>query len=113
MKQHLWTLYLLAALLVAFVSTATRADDAIVSDDVDPDARITDVTLIWAPNSENNIAGYNVYYGRISGHYTRLATVTEPTATIGVQGSRTVYFAVTAYNTDGLESELSEEVQWP
>jgi hypothetical protein len=113
MKQYPWTLYLLAVLLMAFVSTATRADDAIVGDDNDPDARITYLTLIWTPNSENNIVGYNVYYGRISGNYTRLETVTEATATIGVRGSRTVYFAVTAYNTDGLESQLSEEVHWP
>ncbi len=32
---------------------------------------------------------------------------------IAVKGSKTIYFAVTAYNTDGLESELSEEVHWP
>jgi len=30
-----------------------------------------------------------------------------------VKGSRTYYFAVTAYNTNGTESGFSEEVHWP
>ena len=78
-----------------------------------PDAQTTSVTLVWDRNPEPDIAGYNVYYGRISGDYTRLVTVTDPTAMIGVKGSKTVYFAVTAYNTNGVESALSEEVHWP
>ena len=114
MKKYLSTSYLLAALLaVAFASSAAGDDDAIVGDDADPDANVTYVTLIWTPNSEEDIAGYNVYYGRISGDYARLETVTEATATIGVKGSKTVYFVVTAYDTDGLESEFSGEVHWP
>ena len=113
MKKYLSTLYLLFALLIAFASTTGKADDVLIEDDDDPNANITNVTLVWDRNPENDIAGYNVYYGRTSGDYTRLETATNPTATIMVRGSRTVYFAVTAYNTDGLESELSEEVHWP
>ncbi len=114
MKKYPWTSYLLAAFLaVVFAALATGDEDAIVGDDGDPDAKVTSVTLIWTPNSEENIAGYNVYYGRTSGEYVRLETVTEPTATIGVKGSKSVYFAVTAYNTDGLESDFSDEVHWP
>jgi len=30
-----------------------------------------------------------------------------------VKGSKTIYFAATAYDTNGLESALSEEVHWP
>ena len=33
-----------------------------------------------------------------------METVTDTTAIIGVKGSRTYYFAVTAYNTNGVES---------
>ena len=62
--------------------------------------------------SEDNIAGYNVYYGRASGNYSDSA-VTDTTAKIGVRGTRTVYFAVTAFNANGAESDFSEEVQWP
>jgi hypothetical protein len=113
MKKYLCTLFLLPALLVAFASTTAKAEDVVVPDDDDPNAQITYVTLVWDRNPEPDIAGYNVYYGRISGDYTRLVTVTDPRARIGVRGSRTVYFAVTAYNTSGVESALSEEVHWP
>jgi hypothetical protein len=113
MKKYFCTLYLLPALLVAFASTTAKAEDVVVEDDDDPNAPITYVTLVWNRNPEPDIGGYNVYYGRISGDYSRLETVTKPTATIGVRGSKTVYFAVTAYNTSGVESSLSEEVHWP
>ena len=74
---------------------------------------VSSVSLEWSPNTDPSVAGYNVYYGRASGDYARLVTVTKPTAMIAVKGSRTLYFAVTAYDTSGLESELSEEVHWP
>ena len=113
MKKYLSTLYLLFTLLIAFASTTGKADEVIIEDDDDPNAQINNVTLVWDRNPENDIAGYNVYYGLASGDYARLETVTKPTATIMVRGTRTVYFAVTAYNTSGVESALSEEVHWP
>jgi len=113
MKKYLCTLYLIPILLVAFAPTTAKTDDAIIEDDDDPNAPTTSVTLVWDRNPESDIAGYNVYYGRASGDYARLVTVTKPTAMIAVKGSRTLYFAVTAYDTSGLESELSEEVHWP
>lgn len=88
-------------------------DDVLIEDADAPDAATTSVTLAWNPNPERNIAGYNVYYGRVSDTYLRLVTVTATTATIRVRGRRTVYFAVTAFDANGLESDLSEEVQWP
>ena len=106
-------MYLLAVLLTAFSSTTTKAEDLGIADDYGPKARITNITLEWDQNPEPDIAGYNVYYGTISGEYVRMETVTDPTAIIGVKGSRTFYFAVTAYNTNGMESDLSEEVHWP
>jgi hypothetical protein len=113
MNKYLSTLYLLAVLLTAFSSTKAKAEDLGIANDDGPNARITYITLVWDRNPEPDIAGYNVYYGIISGEYVRMETVTDPTAIIGVKGSRTFYFAVTAYNTNGLESELSEEVHWP
>jgi hypothetical protein len=112
MKKHLFTLSLLPVLLVAFASTKAKAED-VIRDDGDPNAPTTFLTLVWDRNPEPDIAGYKVYYGRVSGVYTQLVTVTNPTARIGVRGIRTTYFAVTAYNTAGVESELSEEVHWP
>ena len=112
MKKYLFTLTLLPVLFAAFASTRVEGE-AVISDDADPNATITYLTLVWDRNPEPDIAGYKVYYGRVSGDYTQLVTVTNPRAKIGVSGSRTTYFAVTAYNTNGVESDLSEEVHWP
>lgn len=111
MKKFLSLICVLSILAVPFPSA--QADDIIIDDELDADAPTTMVTLQWNANRESDIAGYNVYYGRSSGVYTRLMSVTGPTAVIGIKGSRTVYFAVTAYNTSGEESDLSEEVHWP
>ena len=113
MNKYLSTLYLFAALVIAFSSIKAKADDVLIGGGDGPNARITYITLVWDRNPEPDIAGYNVYYGIISGEYVRMETVTDPTAIIGVKGSRTFYFAVTAYNTNGVESALSEEVHWP
>ena len=113
MKKYICTLYLLPVLLVAFGSTKAKAEDVIIEDDDDPNAPITYITLKWDPNRERDVVGYNVYYGRVSGDYTHLETVDDPTATIGLKGTKTAYFAVTAFNTEGVESLFSEEVHWP
>ena len=113
MKKYICALCLLPALLVSLPSTTAKADDVIVEDSDNPEATVTYMNLRWDKNSEPDIAGYNVYYGRVSGDYTHLETVTDTMARIGVRGSRTVYFAVTAFNANGLESEFSAEVHWP
>jgi hypothetical protein len=112
MKKYLFTLSLLPVLLAAFASTRGKAED-VITDEGDANAPTTFLTLVWDRNPEPDIAGYKVYYGRVSGDYTHLVTVTKPTAKIGVRASNRTYFAVTAYNTAGVESELSEEVHWP
>ena len=109
MKKHLCIL----SLLPAFPSTMAKADEVVVDSGDDLDATTVNVTLIWDRNSESDIVGYNLYYGRVSGDYTRLVTVADPTAMIAVKGRKTIYFAVTAYNSNGLESALSEEIHWP
>jgi hypothetical protein len=42
-----------------------------------------------------------------------METVADRTAIIGVKGRKIYYFAVIAYNTNGVESGFSEEVHWP
>ncbi len=88
-----------------------RAENVVVGDDSDPNAEVRYVTLIW--DSQPGIAGYNVYHGRESGDYSRIETVEAPTAIIGVRGTKKVYFAITAYTEDGIESDPSDEVSWP
>lgn len=70
------------------------------------------VTLAWDPNPEPDVSGYIVYYGHVSRNYpyhTNVGNVT--TATVyGLQEGWTCYFAITATNTAGLESDFSNEV---
>jgi hypothetical protein len=70
------------------------------------------LTLVWDPNSETNLAGYKVYWGAAPREYPNVANVgnvTNYTAT-NLAHSRIYYFAATAYNTNGVESDFSEEV---
>ena len=72
------------------------------------------VSIQWDPNSEPNLAGYRVYYGGASGSYAStfdagMATQASiPNLTVG----QTYYFAVTAYDANGLESIPSAEISY-
>ena len=71
-------------------------------------AIVAQVTLTWDPNSEPDLAGYDIYYGTASGNYqwkTDVGNVTTYTLN-GLNIGVTYYFAATAYNTQGLESGL-------
>lgn len=70
------------------------------------------VTVAWDPNSETNLAGYKLYYGPASRAYTNAVDVGNAT-TFSIPNlieGVTYYFAVTAYNTSGAESDFSSEV---
>ena len=70
-----------------------------------------DVTLAWDPNSETDLAGYKVYYGTSPGTYgAPISMGKRTTFTVNGLSPGTYYFAVTAYNTSGLESGFSNEV---
>lgn len=77
-------------------------------------AAAADVTLQWDPNSETNLAGYRVYFGTASRTYGTPQNVglsQTPSFTVtGLQSGIRYFFAVTAYNTAGLESGYSNEV---
>jgi hypothetical protein len=70
------------------------------------------ITLAWDATSEPDVAGYNVYWGTASGVYARFDDAYHQTTEeltnleVGVQ----YYFAVTAYNEEGIESDFSAEV---
>ncbi|HPX49375.1 MAG TPA: fibronectin type III domain-containing protein [Deltaproteobacteria bacterium] len=69
------------------------------------------VVVSWNANTESDLAGYIVYYGTRSGNYT--ASVDTGNVTRyqfnNVQTGVTYYVAVSAYDTSGNESELSDE----
>ncbi|HET7624075.1 MAG TPA: fibronectin type III domain-containing protein, partial [Verrucomicrobiae bacterium] len=72
------------------------------------------VTLQWSPSTDSSVTGYNIYYGVASRNYTNKVTVGNVTnATVtGLQEGVTYYFAATAFNAIGLESDFSEEVSY-
>ena len=72
------------------------------------------VTLIWDPNSENDLAGYTLYYGIATASYDNsidIGNVTNYTAT-NLTENETYFFAVTAYDTSLNESDYSIEVDY-
>jgi hypothetical protein len=78
------------------------------------------VTLAWEAPTENSngtpitgLAGYKIHYGTASQDYTQVVSVSNPSLSRYVLDSLpsgTYYFAITAYNSQGLESPLSGEI---
>jgi hypothetical protein len=78
-------------------------------------AQAQSATLAWDKNTESDVTGYMVSYGTKTGTYARsidVGNVTQFTVT-GLDISLDYYFAVQAYNTAGLKSGFSNEVQLP
>ena len=79
-----------------------------------------EVTFSWTPNSESNLAGYNIYYGTQSCVYFDPVDISNPkvvdssvtTTLSGFEEGATYYFAATAYDMGGYESAYSQEVRW-
>lgn len=69
------------------------------------------IRVTWAPNSEEDLAGYKVYYGNASGSYTTNVDVGNICIydIKDVPEKTTYYIAVTAYDTSGNESGYSQE----
>jgi hypothetical protein len=72
------------------------------------------ITLAWDPGAAPDIAGYRLYSGTASGVYTKVTEVGNATTTaVSNLGAGTTYFfAVTAYNTAGLESPPSNQISY-
>ena len=107
-------LYRLAcALLIAcawLVNTGySQQSGGIFSLGISDDAK---VRFTWRSNSEPNLAGYKLYVGTVSGVYAgfvdvgRATTFELPDLVRGM----TYYFALTAYNTAGVESDCTPEL---
>jgi hypothetical protein len=78
------------------------------------------ITLGWTPPTQNsdgspitNLAGYKIHYGTTSSEYSQTIALENAGLTRYVVDnlpSGTYYFAITAYNSQGVESALSGEV---
>jgi hypothetical protein len=72
------------------------------------------VTLSWNPNNEEILAGYRVHYGTQSRDYQSIDDVGNLTQYVinDLNEGETYYFAATAYDFYGNESEYSQEVNY-
>ena len=72
------------------------------------------LTLAWDPSSNPTVVGYRLYDGIASENYANMVDVgSNLTATMfGLVGGTTYYFAVTAYDSAGLESAFSAQISY-
>jgi hypothetical protein len=75
---------------------------------------VSSVSLEWSPNTDPSVTGYYVYYGGHSGDYTNVIDAGAiPSADVGgLTEGQTYYFAVTAHDDSGEESDFSTETQY-
>jgi hypothetical protein len=78
------------------------------------------ITLSWAAPTQNDdgsvltdLAGFRIRYGETSGEYSTVISLTNPgLASYYIEGlvPSTYYFVISAYNSEGTESNYSNEV---
>jgi hypothetical protein len=72
------------------------------------------VILTWNPSTVPMVAGYKIYYGTASHHYTNTVIVGNVTTTTisGLAAGTTYFFAATTYDSVGDESAFSNEASF-
>jgi hypothetical protein len=72
------------------------------------------IILDWNASASPNVSGYNVYYGTTSGIYSYKVDAGNATsvAISNLIDGVTYYFAATAYDANGDESQFSSEVSF-
>ena len=75
-------------------------------------ANSAQVTLAWDPSTSSDVVGYKIHYGFLSHQYSVSFDVGNQTFCIlsSLQDGTTYYFAATAYDGEGYESNFSNEV---
>ncbi|HFE38845.1 MAG TPA: fibronectin type III domain-containing protein [Gammaproteobacteria bacterium] len=67
-------------------------------------------TILWKPNTETDLSGYRVFYGKAPRQYNFFFSTAETMYTVNNLKPGRYYFAVTALDFSGNESPFSEEV---
>lgn len=72
------------------------------------------LTLTWNANTDPGTVGYKIYYGGVTQTYTNVADVglVRMNFIPGLLTNVPYFFAVTAYNAAGLESDFSAELAY-
>jgi len=72
------------------------------------------VALAWDASSSPEVTGYRVYYGTTAGNYTNSVVVGNVTTNTlaGLTVNVTYFFAVVAYDANGLESIFSNQIAY-
>jgi fibronectin type 3 domain-containing protein len=93
---------LILSLLIIFVAEAAKAQEA----------KTLNVTLTWDANTEPDLSYYKVYWGNMSRIYTANSGNIGKVLTFkkSFPLGQKYFFAVTAVDTEGLESDYSNEV---
>lgn len=78
------------------------------------DAVRSKVTLTWDPSPDPNVTGYRLYYGIAARNYTNIIDNGSMTAITvsNMNPCTTFYFAATAYDGIGMESDYSDEISY-
>jgi len=73
-----------------------------------------EATVSWDKNLESDLSGYKIYYGTSSANYGNIIDVGNNISytVTNLDSNITYYFAITAYDLSGNESEFSKEVLW-
>ena len=74
----------------------------------------SELVLAWDPNNETDLAGYKAHYGTVSGNYSFSVDVGkhESVSISGLEIGKLYFFAVTAYDLSGNESDYSAEISY-
>jgi len=118
MKTSLYTL-----LLVLLVAVTPGCDSWLQHPDTNPPSPPTGlrtatgdnfIELFWNDNREPDLDGYNVFVSSsYDGEYEYVATTTEPYfLDDGARNGTLYYYAVSAFDYDGNESDLSDDVAY-
>ena len=111
------------ALTIGLLAIITGCGQTISTAGLDGPVPAGNIYLAWNPPThnidetpidiENELIGYRVYYGKQSGVYTSVFTVSDPSTTsciIAAEPDEQLFFVLTALNIFGNESGYSPQI---